>query len=125
MSVNLKKVFFNTVFWGLMLWFFGYVLGLIFFAIVPQEQIGFYVLPFGVIATLWVLTKKIVREQLGCYFGLGLIWLLIAVVLDYLFIIKLFNSSAYYKADVYLYYFLIFALPLAVGCYRFCGKKTR
>jgi hypothetical protein len=113
------NIFLNTLFWGLILWLFGYILGLIFFAFAPKELIGFFILPFGVAFTLWVLLKKIRREEFGCYFGLGLIWTLMAVLLDYIFIVKLFQSAGYYKLDVYLYYALTFLLPMIVGWYQF------
>ena len=42
-----------------------------------------------------------------------------AIVLDYLFIVKAFNPpDGYYKLDVYLYYALTFLAPLAVAIYR-------
>jgi hypothetical protein len=124
MPKNPLKTFLNTVLWGLVLWLFGYILGIIFFAFVPKNLIGFVILPFGVALTLWVLIKKIQREEFGCYFGLGLIWTLMAVGLDYVFIVKMFKSADYYKADVYVYYALTFLLPLAVGWYKFKLQKN-
>ncbi len=109
----------NTLSWGLALWLFGYVLGIVFYGIVPQNLIGFVILPFGVSFTLWVLIKKIKREELMCYFGLGLIWTVLAILLDYIFIVKLFHSVGYYKADVYVYYILTFVLPIIVGWFKF------
>jgi hypothetical protein len=73
----------------------------------------------GVALTLWVLWKKIVREERMCYFGLGLIWTIMAIVLDYLLIVKLFQSTNYYKTDVYVYYALTFTLPLIIGWLKF------
>ena len=109
----------NTLSWGLALWLFGYVLGIVFYGIVPNNLIGFVILPFGVIFTLWVLIKKIKREELMCYFGLGLIWTIMAILLDYIFIVKLFHSIGYYKTDVYVYYILTFVLPIIVGWFKF------
>ncbi len=109
----------NTVSWGLALWLFGYVLGIVFYGIVPKNLIGFVILPFGIIFTLWVLLKKIKREELMCYFGLGLIWTVMAILLDYIFIVKLFHSVGYYKIDVYVYYVLTFILPIVVGWFKF------
>jgi len=117
MERNKKKIFLNTVFWGFVLWLFGYVLGIVFFALVPAEVLGWYIMPLGIIATLWVLIKKIQRDEFGCYVGLGVIWTLMAVVLDYFFLVKLLNVTDYYKIDVYLYYALTFILPIAVGWY--------
>lgn len=124
MPKNPLKIFINTVLWGTLLWLFGYILGIIFFAFVPKNLIGFVILPLGVAFTLWVLIKKIKREGFGCYFGLGLIWTIMAVILDYLFIVKMFKSADYYKPDVYVYYALTFLLPLAVGWYKFKKTKT-
>lgn len=124
MAADKKKIFINTVFWGFILWLFGYVLGIIFFSFVPKELIGWYILPFGVIFMLWVLFKKITREERMCYFGLGLIWTIMALVLDYIFLVKLFKTTDYYKLDVYVYYVLTFLLPMAVGWYKFRNTKV-
>ncbi|MCM2339319.1 MAG: hypothetical protein NDI62_02585 [Burkholderiales bacterium] len=113
------KIFLNTVFWGFILWLFGYILGFVFFAIAPKELIGWYILPFGVAFTLFVLIKRVSRSEFGCYFGLGLIWTIMAIVLDYFLLIKMLNATNYYKIDVYIYYILTFILPLLVGWYKF------
>jgi len=45
-----------------------------------------------------------------------LVWLLIAVVVDYVFIVKAFKSAdGYYKPDVYVYCALTLAIPLVAG----------
>ena len=87
METNKGKIFLNTVFWGFVLWLFGYVLGFVFFAFVPKEFLGWYIMPFGVAFTLWILFKKIKREKFMCYIGLGLIWTIMAIVLDYIFLV--------------------------------------
>jgi hypothetical protein len=122
-ETNNGKIFLNTVFWGLMLWLFGYILGMIFFAFVSKDMIGWYILPLGVIFMLWVLLKKIQREELMCYFGLGLIWTIMAVILDYVFVVKLLKAVGYYKLDVYVYYILTFILPMVVGWFKFKQVK--
>ncbi len=114
METNKGKIFLNTVFWGFILWLFGYVLGFVFFALVPKEFLGWYIMPLGVAFTLWVLIKKIKREKFMCYIGLGIIWTIMAVVLDYVFLVKLLKAIDYYKLDVYIYYILTFVLPLIV-----------
>ncbi len=113
-----KQIILSNIFWGVILWLFGYILGIVFFFFVPQEQIGFYILPLGTALTLWVLFKKIQRDEFGCYIGVGVFWTLIAIALDYLFIVKLFKSADYYKPDVYLYYALTFILPILAGWYK-------
>jgi hypothetical protein len=117
------KILKNTIFWGLILWFMGWVLGVIAYMIVPVNMIGWVVSPIATIVTLWVLFKKIHRDSLKCYFGLGIIWTVIAIILDYIFIVQLFQTGDYYKTDVYLYYITTLLLPIIVGLIKFRKKK--
>jgi hypothetical protein len=119
MNQEMRKIFFNTILWGFLLWLFGYVLGIVFFAFVPAAMLGWAIMPFGIAATLWVLFKKIERKQFTCYIGLGVLWTLMAIVLDYVFLVSLLQPVHYYKPDVFLYYALTLVLPIAVGWYKF------
>lgn len=114
----------SNLFWGFILWLFGYILGIILFAFVPKELIGYYIMPLGIALMLWVLFKKIHRDEFLCYFGVGLFWTVIAVMLDYIFIVKLFGSADYYKMDVYVYYVLTFLIPILVGWWKFWKAKS-
>ena len=106
--------------WGFLLWLIGYVLGIILFMMVPPAILGWVIMPIGIVITLWVLFKKIKSQSLSDYFILGGIWTVIAILLDYFLLVKLFKPvGGYYKLDVYLYYILTFALPILVGL-----KKT-
>jgi nicotinamide riboside transporter PnuC len=50
---------------------------------------------------------------------LAVIWTVIAVLFDYLFIVKAFKpADGYYKPDVYLYYALTFIVPLLIGWWK-------
>ena len=110
-----KKQFYkDAFFWGFVLWLIGYLLGMIFFFVVPSDMIGWIILPIGTIITLWVLLKKIKGDSFDYYLHLAIAWTLIAIVFDYLFIVKALKpADGYYKLDVYLYYALTFILPLA------------
>lgn len=123
METNKIKILQNTLFWGLIVWLFGYILGFVFFALVPTDVIGWYIMPLATIFTLWVLLKKINRESFTCYIGLGVIWTVMAVVLDYVFIVLLLKAADYYKFDVFLYYVLTLVLPILVGLYKFKKDK--
>ncbi len=114
----IKKVFI----WGFLLWLAGYVLGIVLFPIIPASMIGWVIMPIGIFITLWVLRKKIKLESFNQYIILAVIWTAIAVVFDYLFLVKVFMpEDGYYKLDVYLYYFLTFFIPLLIG-YRKTGR---
>ncbi len=116
-GITMTKQFLkDSLFWGFVLWFIGYVLGILFFAIVPPSLIGWVIMPIGIFLTLWVLLKKIRAVSLYYYVLLAIIWTLIAIIFDYFFLVQIFKpADGYYKPDVYLYYLLTFALPLLVG----------
>jgi hypothetical protein len=54
-------------------------------------------------------------EDITYYLAIAAVWTVIAVVLDYLFIVVAFNSKGYYKLDVFVYYATTFIIPLLVG----------
>jgi hypothetical protein len=110
--------------WGFGLWLFGYVLGIALFPLVPNSLLGWLITPIGVLVTIWVLTKKLSPSNLSYYLFLGTVWALVAIVCDYVFLVKVFNPpGGYYKLDVFVYYSLTFILPLFVG-WRKNGNKT-
>ena len=113
----MNKQFFKDAFiWGIVLWLIGYLIGIVLFPIVPHSMIGWVIMPIGIIITLWVLFKKIKPSSLQYYLLLAIVWTLIAITFDYLFLVKVFKpTDGYYKLDVYLYYSLTFILPLVVG----------
>ncbi len=105
--------------WGIILWFIGYILGIVFFMFISPSLIGWAILPFGVAITLWVLICKIKTKPFSFYFLIASSWLIISVFLDYLFIFILLKpADGYYKPDVYIYYLLTFLLPISVGFYK-------
>jgi hypothetical protein len=117
--MNKKQFIKDALVWGIILWLIGYVLGIVLFFIVPPPMIGWVIMPIGTIIVLWVLFKKIKANSFIYYVWLAIVWLLIAVIFDYFFLVKLFQpADGYYKPSVYLYYTLTFALPIIVGWYK-------
>jgi hypothetical protein len=111
-----KKIYFDALGWGIILWLSGYVLGIILFAFVPANIIGWLITPIGIAITLWVLFKKVKGDSFKYYFLVAIVWTLIAIIFDYFFLVKVFKPvDGYYKLDVYLYYILTFVLPVIVG----------
>jgi hypothetical protein len=108
--------------WGIVLWLIGYILGIVLFAFVSPDILGWIIMPIGVIITLFIVFKKIKGASLKYYFTLGVAWTLIAIIFDYIFIVLAFGSSGYYKPDIYIYYALTFLLPLIAG-WRKSAKK--
>jgi hypothetical protein len=118
MAIN-KQFLKDTIGWGLLLWLIGYILGIIFFMVMPPAAIGWIITPLATLITLWVLVKKIKSFSVQYYLSVGIIWTALAVILDYLWIVKAFNpKDGYYKLDVYLYYSLTLILPVIVGLWK-------
>ena len=113
MSTSLAKELFG---WGFLLWLVGYLLGIVLIAFVPSSAIGWLILPIGVCLTWWVLTRRIPRRRPAHYVLIGIVWMAIAIVLDYFLIVRAFHpADGYYKLDVYVYYLLTLGLPIVVG----------
>ena len=109
----------DALVWGVVLWLIGYVLGIVLFFAVPTTIIGWLIMPLGVLITLWVLLNKITFRLVWQFGILSVSWTVIAIALDYVFIVKLLSpEDGYYKLDVYSYYLLTFLLPFAVGWRR-------
>jgi hypothetical protein len=109
--------------WGFVLWLIGYALGMILFALVPPNMIGWVIMPIGIIITLLVLVKKIKGPTMAYFLRVAIVWTLVAIVFDYIFLVKMLKPIGYYKFDVYLYYLLTFVLPLITGWFKFGKKK--
>ena len=116
-KINMTKQFLKDGFgWGFILWFIGYMLGILLFAVVPVGLLGWVIMPFGILITLWVLLKKVKGDSFRYYILIATVWTVIAIVCDYLFLVKVFKpADGYYKPDVYLYYALTLALPIFIG----------
>jgi hypothetical protein len=111
--------------YGILLWIIGYIASIILFPFVPNNLLGWILCiiftPITIIIAYFRFRKR--NLKLFCYFMTGIFWALIAVVLDYFFIVRLFNPVNYYKADVFVYYLLIFLIPFIIGLYN--TKRNR
>lgn len=109
--------------WGFLLWLIGYILGFIFFPLVPNYLLGWMIMPIGIAITLWVLFKKVQSNSFIYYVWIALVWVAIAIIFDYLFLVLLLHpADGYYKLDVYIYYFITFLFPLLVGRKKLTGN---
>ena len=105
--------------WGVLLWLIGYAFGIVLFPLVPPAMLGWYIMPIGLLVTAFVLWKWVRVEAWSRAVLLGIIWCAIAVVLDYVFIVKMLKpADGYYKLDVYLYYASAFLLPVIAALLR-------
>jgi len=120
-----KGIIIDTVGWGVALWLFGYLLGILLFFFVPPSLLGWIIMPIGITITLWVLLKRIQTYSMKYHLMIGVFWTIIAVVCDYFLLVKLFNpADGYYKLDVYIYYFTTLFLPLIVGWIKILKRQN-
>ena len=113
----IKSRMIDVFVFGILIWLIGYIASLILFPIVPNNLLGWILCIIFTPITFLIayLRFKNRKLKLFCYFMTGVLWALIAVIFDYLFIVKLFNPINYYKPDVFVYYTITFLIPLVIG----------
>jgi hypothetical protein len=104
---------------GTGLWLIGYLASLVLFFTPYAGTMGWILLviftPVTIAVTWWWFRQR-KGLSLQYYAKVGIAWVLIAIVFDYLFIVQLFQAT-YYEADVFVYYALTFLIPVGVGLY--------
>lgn len=113
MQLNLR----DTLGLGLAFWLIGYLLSLVLFFVLPPGIMGwvlFVVLTPVMIVVCWRWFRG--RDlPLTAFVVVAITWTVIALVGDYLFIVRLFQAVNYYQADVFVYYAVTFLVPVVVG----------
>ena len=121
----MKQFIKDTAGLGIALWLIGYLASLVLFMSPYAGIMGWILLivftPVTVAIVYWWFRK---RESLHLkyYAEVGIAWVIIAVVFDYLFIVLLFQAT-YYGIDVFVYYAVTFLIPVGVGYYLIKKKK--
>jgi hypothetical protein len=104
---------------GVVLWLIGYLASLVLFFSPYAGIMGWILLavftPVTIAVTWWWFRQR-ERLPLQYYACVGVAWTLIAIVLDYLFIVLMFQAT-YYESDVFVYYAVTFLIPVGVGLY--------
>jgi hypothetical protein len=115
----MKQWIYDTAGLGTALWLIGYLASLVLFFTPFTGVMGWILLaiftPVTIVIALWWFRKR-ERLPLQYYAGVGVAWVLVAIVLDYLFIVLLFGAE-YYAIDVFVYYAVTFLIPLGVGLF--------
>jgi hypothetical protein len=106
----------DTLGLGVLFWLFGYLVSLALFVSPVAGIMGWIITlsftPVTIAITWWWFQA---RDLPLAYFAeVGIVWTAIAVALDYLFIVRLFQA-VYYGPDVFAYYALTFLIPVGVG----------
>ena len=118
-NISMKQWIKDTAGLGIAFWLVGYLASLALFFSPYAGIMGWILLAVFTpvtVAIAWWWFKKRESLDLQYYAGVGVAWVLIAVVLDYLFIVQMFQAS-YYEPDVFVYYIVTFLIPVCVGLY--------
>ena len=110
---------------GILLWLIGYLTSLALFFSPFAGIMGWILIavftPVTVAVTWWWFRGR--DLTLPYYAAVGIAWTAIAVVLDYLFIVLLFQAS-YSGPDVFVYYALTLMIPVGVGLVKLRRKPS-
>jgi uncharacterized membrane protein SirB2 len=117
MDRKTKTRLIDTIGLGFLIWLIGYIASILLWGFVSHDILGWilFVVFTPLMAYLPYRRFRSRNETAGYYFLVALVWLLIAVVFDYLFIVKLFDAKDYYKLDIFVYYTVTFLAPLLIG----------
>lgn len=112
-----RERFIDTLGLGFFLWFLGYIASIILYFLVLSEIIGWilFVLftPIFIVITFARFRKRLLPFRY--YVVVSVTWTGIAILFDFLFIVKLFNPDNYYHLSVLVYYLETFLGPLVMG----------
>jgi len=105
---------------GMALWLIGYLASLALFFTSYAGIMGWILIaiftPVTIAIAWWWFRQREPPLPLQYYAGVGLAWMLIAIVLDFLFIVLMFQAT-YYDVDVFVYYVVTSLIPVGVGLY--------
>jgi hypothetical protein len=119
---NREKII-DTLGLGFILWLAGYLSSIPLYFLVPKVILGWVLFAAFTPVTLYVAYWRFHKRELpvGYYLIVAIVWTLIAISFDYVFIVTLLNAKDYYKMDVFVYYATIFIIPMLIGA-RYAKK---
>ena len=121
----MEQVLRDTVYAGVLLWVAGYLPSMaVYFSgldyVIWGKIVLILYLPCAAVFAFWYFSGR--HLPLRYFAGVGLAWSLIAIMLDYPFIVLRFGAWQYYGPDVYLYYIAMALIPPGAGWYlRYTG----
>lgn len=117
MGVLTRKILIDTLLLGFFVWLIGYLAGIVLYFFLSPDVLGWVLFTFFTPIVIFLCYKRFGKrkERISYYALVASVWLIIAVVFDYLFLVKLLNPSNYYKLDIYVYYASTFLIPFLVG----------
>jgi len=102
---------------GIFVWLIGYFAGIVLYFFLSPVILGWVLFAIFTPIVILLCYKRFGKreESVSYYASVAAVWLVVALVFDYLFLVKLLNPPVYYKLDVYVYYASTFLIPFLVG----------
>jgi hypothetical protein len=102
---------------GIFVWLIGYLAGIVLYFFLSPDILGWVLFAIFTPIVILLCYKRFGKreESISYYAFVAAVWLIVALVFDYLFLVKLLNPPVYYKLDVYVYYASTFLIPFLVG----------
>jgi hypothetical protein len=122
----MEQILRDTAGMGALLWLAGYLASMaVYFSPLDYAVWGRVVLVLYIPPVIWITAWYFSGRDLPLWYyaGVGIAWSLTAVALDYPFIVLRFGAWQYYTPDVYLYYALMFLVPVVIGMF-YCRTRS-
>lgn len=122
----MNQQFTDTVGFGFLLWFIGYLMGFFIITIpgYPEIMMNPMILaPFSLLggfvtaAFAYIRFRKRAKVNWQYALLLGISWSAVAVILDFIFIVLLFNAQGYYRLHIFIYYAITLVVASASAKY--------
>ena len=117
MSKMAKTILVDAPALGIFVWLIGYLAGIVLYFFISPDILGWVLFAIFTPIVILLCYKRFGKreESISYYAFVAAVWLIVALVFDYLFLVKLLNPPVYYKLDVYVYYASTFLIPFLVG----------
>lgn len=102
---------------GLILWAVGFLLGMILFTFVDIAIMGWIIMPMVVLVAI-VLAARMAKKRaasIAYFFSVGVVWLVIPLLLDYVILVRGYDAENYYDLDIMIYYASMLLIPVVVS----------
>jgi hypothetical protein len=117
MAKSKKTVLVDALLLGVFVWLMGYLAGIFLYFVFSPDVLGWVLFAIFTPIVIFLCYRRFSKRRgnVSYYLLVATVWLIIAVVFDYLFLVRLLNPRVYYKLDVYAYYASTFLIPFLVG----------
>lgn len=105
--------------YGIALFAINFVIGsILMFGLKPSGIAYSLLMLIATVIVLWLLAKQYKISDLNTGIQVGLVWLVVDALLEYIVIVQIFNkgvATGFYNWSVLLGYLLVIVVPAAVG----------